>query len=57
VEDTSVSGQAADAFLDTRAAGSLMNTNGVPVLWEYRMASAILLPWTSPAEPPATVKS
>src|ERR1035438_4245558 len=36
---------------------SLMNTNGVPVFMDAFMVSAILLACTSPAEPPATVKS
>src|ERR1039458_1077193 len=36
---------------------SLMNTNGVPVFIAAFMVSAILLACTSPAEPPATVKS
>jgi len=30
-----------------------MNTNGVPVFIEAFIVSAILLAWTSPAEPPA----
>src|ERR1039458_7995342 len=34
-----------------------MNTNGVPVFIAAFMVSAILLACTSPAEPPATVKS
>src|SRR5260370_42074157 len=36
---------------------SLMKTNGVPVFIDAFMVSAILLACTSPAEPPATVKS
>ena len=34
-----------------------MKTKGVPVFMDAFMVSAILLAWTSPAEPPATVKS
>ena len=34
-----------------------MKMKGVPVLSEWCSVSAILLPCTSPAEPPATVKS
>ena len=36
---------------------SLMKTNGEPVFRDCSMISAILIEWTSPAEPPATVKS
>ena len=36
---------------------SLMKTNGVPVFMDAFMVSAILSACTSPAEPPATVKS
>src|SRR5579884_236129 len=36
---------------------SLMKTNGLPVLSDNSITSATLLEWTSPAEPPRTVKS
>ncbi len=34
-----------------------MKTKGVPVLSDARIISTILSQWTSPADPPATVKS
>ena len=36
---------------------SLMKTNGEPVFSEDIMISATLIEWTSPADPPPTVKS
>ena len=57
VEDAPVAGEAVDAFLHARAAGIIDEDERAAGLQRHCIISAILSQWTSPAAPPATVKS